>query len=94
MSSSSTTTTSLLCVASTIALAALAPMETVEGFSTPNQSIRGIQSTIGNQRIAPPTVLRMAADAKDEVTMLREMAAKAREEAAALAKVRTDNTPG
>ena len=34
----------------------------------------------------------MASDAQDEVAMLREMAAKAREDAARLAKVRIINT--
>eukprot|EP00535_Pseudo-nitzschia_heimii_P003832 CAMPEP_0197175014 /NCGR_PEP_ID=MMETSP1423-20130617/1344_1 /TAXON_ID=476441 /ORGANISM="Pseudo-nitzschia heimii, Strain UNC1101" /LENGTH=429 /DNA_ID=CAMNT_0042624053 /DNA_START=179 /DNA_END=1468 /DNA_ORIENTATION=- len=97
-SSSSTAATkpaaSLYRVASTIALttvAALASssMESVEGFTAPNPTrvVGAIRSSADHRRIASPaTFLRMASDAKSEVEMLREMAAKARKEAAALAK--------
>ena len=84
---SSISTTSRFCRASTMALAALA---SVEAF-TPTTPITGSIKSTKYQKIASPSSLRMASDAKDEVAMLKEMAAKARAEAAALAKVRMDS---
>ena len=68
-----------LCLASTVALAALASMESAEGFS----------SVARTQQRANP--LKMASSAQDEIAKLKAQAAKAREDAARLAKVRMRN---
>merc|ERR1712127_639072 len=77
-------------MASTMALslAALASMESVEGFSP------GVVSRTTNfnaalrqqQQHRRASSLHMASDAQDEIAKLKEMAAKAREDAARLAK--------
>lgn len=62
------------------------PSRTVESLTASMPRIREGQSANHYRRIAPPTALSMGSDAQDEVARLREQAAKAREEAAALAK--------
>ena len=70
------------CVASTMALAAIAAsMESVECFSAAGFSRT---SNFAASRTTNP--LRMAADAQDEIAKLKAQAAKAREDAARLAK--------
>jgi hypothetical protein len=82
---------------STMALAALASMELVEGFATTTNIIsRGLpqqqqrRKTNNSRSLSSSSFspLRMASDAQAEIAKLKEMAAKARAEAAALAKVR------
>lgn len=74
-------------MASTMALAAIAAsMESVEGFSTGVSRTSNFAAPANfAQRRANP--LHMASEAQDEIAKLKEMAAKAREDAARLAKV-------
>ena len=72
-----------------ISLAALASMESVEGFShTVSRTTKFGAGAAGLRQHRQASTLRMASDAQDEIAQLKAMAAKAREDAARLAKVR------